>query len=415
MNLIDKIILEWSYRTEKGYPDINNKEDIQLFESLFGYNPVVSELVKLDYDVLTPEAKKIAEKIIEEFEISKEEIKPASKTHIVIYTKDRPSLLADFERSNNYGPNLLNKKGKFKVEGVTITLKPSGEKAGEFFELKPQQLGLTLDEKISLSTLQKELLDGINNNKVLNDIQKKALIYAVSGKGKISDEEKAELPKGFFNEVNKNFGEPHGALLYGLAIGADAVEFPAAGNYRLLDYILYKGEERIQVSAKSGTSVGNTVKYEDVLKIVDFLDGEVPSQIRKFTNIISSNSVYEGAFKAIEAFGSEDLKNRVKEYKKVYTHFPKLGKKPEDEQSHRDRIAIEKAFVKEMNNDPNLNFNDIFNNYVEVKYVKYFLNSNSLQGEHSVIDSGNFNVSHLSKNSPNHDSDKLGLKVSKAK
>ena len=38
MNLIDRIILEWSYRTKKGYPDINNKEDLAVFESTFGFN-----------------------------------------------------------------------------------------------------------------------------------------------------------------------------------------------------------------------------------------------------------------------------------------------------------------------------------------------------------------------------------------
>ena len=37
MNLIDKAILEWSYRTKKGYPDLNNEEDIALFESIFGF------------------------------------------------------------------------------------------------------------------------------------------------------------------------------------------------------------------------------------------------------------------------------------------------------------------------------------------------------------------------------------------
>jgi hypothetical protein len=37
MNLIDRIILEWSYRTKKGYPDINSQEDIALFESIFGF------------------------------------------------------------------------------------------------------------------------------------------------------------------------------------------------------------------------------------------------------------------------------------------------------------------------------------------------------------------------------------------
>ena len=37
MNLTDKAILEWSYRTKKGYPDLNNEEDIALFESIFGF------------------------------------------------------------------------------------------------------------------------------------------------------------------------------------------------------------------------------------------------------------------------------------------------------------------------------------------------------------------------------------------
>ena len=36
MNLIDRAILEWSYKTEKGYPDLNKEEDLRVFESLFG-------------------------------------------------------------------------------------------------------------------------------------------------------------------------------------------------------------------------------------------------------------------------------------------------------------------------------------------------------------------------------------------
>ena len=38
MNLVDKAILEWSYKTTKGYPDINSQEDMALFESMFGFN-----------------------------------------------------------------------------------------------------------------------------------------------------------------------------------------------------------------------------------------------------------------------------------------------------------------------------------------------------------------------------------------
>lgn len=37
MNLIEKAILEWSLKTKKGYPDLNNEEDMRIFESMFGF------------------------------------------------------------------------------------------------------------------------------------------------------------------------------------------------------------------------------------------------------------------------------------------------------------------------------------------------------------------------------------------
>ena len=36
--LIDKLILEWSWRCEKGYPDLNNPKDIKILEELFKIN-----------------------------------------------------------------------------------------------------------------------------------------------------------------------------------------------------------------------------------------------------------------------------------------------------------------------------------------------------------------------------------------
>lgn len=45
MNLVERVILEWSYRCEKGYPDFANEKDMNLFESLFGF--------RLDEVVLT--------------------------------------------------------------------------------------------------------------------------------------------------------------------------------------------------------------------------------------------------------------------------------------------------------------------------------------------------------------------------
>lgn len=37
MNLIDRTILEWAWMSEKGYPDLNNENDLKVFESMFGF------------------------------------------------------------------------------------------------------------------------------------------------------------------------------------------------------------------------------------------------------------------------------------------------------------------------------------------------------------------------------------------
>ena len=415
MNLIERVILEWSYKTKKGYPDLNSEEDLRIFESMFGFDPTVTEMKKLDYDVLTPRAQEIAQELVDLLKISKEQIIPSSKTSIVIYDENRDILFDKIQDSGKFGKATLIRTGNWKIDGVTIIVKPTGSKSGEYFELKPQQLGITLDKKIGLAQLKSELISGVQHNKILTETQKSTLIHCITGKGKISDEERESLPNGFFNEVNKNFGEPHGALLYGLDNGYDSVEFPEAGNFPLIDYILYKGNERTQVSAKTAKGMGNTVKYKDVVRLADLAQGEIPPKIRKFTEIVNNNSVITGAFELIEEFGSNELKKRVGEYTEQYPEYPNLSRGPEGRQSHFDRIAIEKDFVKELNNSTDFNFNDLFNNFVQIKYIKYRLNENTLLGEYSEIVSGEFNVKHHSKNSPGHDSDKLGLVVTKAK
>ena len=83
MNLIDRIILEWSYRTKKGYPDLNNKDDMRLFQSLFGYD--LSE-AKKEFSYLSPEAQKIGKFIIDKLNLEDDEIKAHSKTRIIVYT-----------------------------------------------------------------------------------------------------------------------------------------------------------------------------------------------------------------------------------------------------------------------------------------------------------------------------------------
>ena len=43
MNLIDRTILEWAWMSEKGYPDLDNENDLKVFESVFGFIPLIKE------------------------------------------------------------------------------------------------------------------------------------------------------------------------------------------------------------------------------------------------------------------------------------------------------------------------------------------------------------------------------------
>jgi len=61
MNLIDKVILEWSYRTKKGYPDLNNEDDLKLFESMFGFdlNEAYTEFPTSSANITNPKIAKL--------------------------------------------------------------------------------------------------------------------------------------------------------------------------------------------------------------------------------------------------------------------------------------------------------------------------------------------------------------------
>mgnify|MGYP003652685870 FL=1 len=87
MNIIDKAILEWSYKTTKGYPDINSQEDIALFESMFGFN-FLSE-AKHPFEYLSKEAQELGKDLIQKLNLDDDEIIAHAKNRIIVYT-DRP-------------------------------------------------------------------------------------------------------------------------------------------------------------------------------------------------------------------------------------------------------------------------------------------------------------------------------------
>lgn len=82
--LIDKIILEWSWRCEKGYPDLSNEADLQLLENLFGIDLAEGK----GFENLGPEAKDLANFFMREFSLPEESFKYVNKRKFSIITPE---------------------------------------------------------------------------------------------------------------------------------------------------------------------------------------------------------------------------------------------------------------------------------------------------------------------------------------
>jgi hypothetical protein len=412
MDSLDKFIKSVAWKFPKGYPDIKNEQDIFLLENLLvnlGVEVELTELKRLPYDNLTDEAKSISQELIKILNVTQDQILPSSPTNIVIYDDFRSQLIDKLEDNGSYGPRRHPRQGNFKKGDVVITFKPD-KTSGEYYELKPQQLGVTLGKKISLDTLRSELTAGIQRNKKLSDEERQVLLYLVTDKDKPSKEviDQVFSNNRFYNELLKNMGEPLGALVYGAAKGASEIFFPVAGNYPLIDYILTVGDKEIEVSAKTSKGAGNTVKLPDLEKLAINHGENLPEDLQRVVDIIKTSTVTEGGLRLIEELGSPDLKKRLEEFYDTHPEFPNL-----DYEGRRERVALEREIVKELNQK--FNFSEVFNKYVGVYYIKYKLDPSSLEEDYIEILPGVFSVSLQTKNSPGHDSDKIGLAVKQVK
>lgn len=385
---------------EGGVPEL--KESIKRFKLV---ESKLLELQKREYDILTPDAKKIAQDLIKKLGITQDQIKPASSTNIVIYDDNRKDLV-DLT-SKLYGPANDENSGNFKVGKTSINFKPF-KKSGEYYELKPQSLGVTLDKYIPIDQLKKELIKGIKNHPVLDDTQKAYVTALVTGKGRLTPEQKQEIKDntGFTNEVLKNLGEPLGAIMYADEIGATEVFFPKAGNYPLVDYLLKTSKGEVQVSAKTAKGQGNIIKAPDVNNIIKQRKGKIDPSKQEILDILTTSSGKTGSLNLIPKFGNTALKERLKQFLKDNPQFSEKGGK----YNSLERIALEREMIKQINQQ--YQFDDEFNKYVTVRYVKYNADPNTLKGEINVVK--NFDVEMASKNSKNHDGERIGFSLGKS-
>lgn len=90
MKVIDKLVMEWAYRCKKGYPDMNNPDDLRIFEQIFKI-PLTTvlgestdiESAKKGFEYLSTEAQKVALEVANALKIPKEFIKAETRTKVV--------------------------------------------------------------------------------------------------------------------------------------------------------------------------------------------------------------------------------------------------------------------------------------------------------------------------------------------
>jgi len=126
-DVFDIFFKKFAYKFPKGYPDMNNKQDILLLESLLKSLDVNLNEMKKPFEFLSSEAQKIGNEIMDVLNISKDTIKADAKNRITLLTdENRNSIFtklinAGFQRNPNISGS---SQGGVEKDGIQVIVKP---------------------------------------------------------------------------------------------------------------------------------------------------------------------------------------------------------------------------------------------------------------------------------------------------
>ena len=177
MDLLDKVLLEWSARTEKGYPDLNNEQDLAIFESMFGFKLNEQE----EEDRQEVKNTKTIEDIVKERTNDPVFIERITATFYDLPSHQQNTLLS------NYLDKFTVSQFIDKIDDINRALAPfyylsnkKGSGKGEFIPL------LSIKNAKSGGTADKDVVVG--NTKIeVKELAKKAFLTAASGTATSSD------------------------------------------------------------------------------------------------------------------------------------------------------------------------------------------------------------------------------------
>jgi hypothetical protein len=128
MDVLDKFFKKYSYKFPKGYPDMNNEQDVLLLESILRELGIDLDEAKQPFEKLSPKAQEVALNISDKLQIPKENIlKDTSNRMIILTDEPRANIIKKlvdlgFEKDPNIKGSSIG--GVKSPEGVEVIFKP---------------------------------------------------------------------------------------------------------------------------------------------------------------------------------------------------------------------------------------------------------------------------------------------------
>jgi hypothetical protein len=393
MKVIDKILLEWSFRCHDGIVDLNDPIKMSIL------NEILDKLGINLNEVVSSDSVEGINILKDKFGFGDDNfVEKSGKTFkVLVPNKEREEYTKKISDLEGFE---LSKRNTVKYKSSTFEIKPKD--SSESYNIKPQNVGVKGDFDYNIDNLKSDINQSLSSRNDLSEVQKKYLSQLLSGNIELTSEELAELTqdKNFINQVQKNFGEISGAIWYmNDKFDRDStIKFPAIGNLALVDSFITTGNgDLIKVSSKAAGG-GNIIKPEGLLTSADETNYQFEDKDKEFIlKTINDNNVITVNRILAEKYGDDEVKQLLDKLNQSLVDDPRL-KQPDN---RRLLYVLETTLIKQIN--AKFNFNDIFNDLLDIVYIKTFINPKTGEPKYSAQPSGNYKVTLRSKNTADPD------------
>ena len=393
MTVIDKILNEWSFRCHDGIVDLNDPIKMSIL------NEILDKLGINLNEVVSSDSVEGINILKDKFGFGDDNfVEKSGKTFkVLVPNKEREEYTKKISDLEGFE---LSKRNTVKYKSATFEIKPKD--SSESYNIKPQNVGVKGDFDYNIDNLKSDINQSLSSRNDLSEVQKKYLSQLLSGNIELTSEELAELTqdKNFINQVQKNFGEISGAIWYmNDKFDRDStIKFPAIGNLALVDSFITTGDgDLIKVSSKAAGG-GNIIKPEGLLTSADETNYQFEDKDKEFIlKTINDNNVITVNRILAEKYGDDEVKQLLDKLNQSLVDDPRL-KQPDN---RRLLYVLETTLIKQIN--AKFNFNDIFNDLLDIVYIKTFINPKTGEPKYSSQPTGNYKVTLRSKNTADPD------------